>query len=81
MERHGSVSIGSNLKYYAPVDGCGAGFRLDPPEQLERVHQELSSLHQVHAADPILGVDFEEEETVSTAYDSLDAQRGTFDGW
>ncbi|CAM9551618.1 unnamed protein product [Ectocarpus sp. 4 AP-2014] len=39
------------------------GFRLDPADQLERVHQELSSLHQVHAADPILGVDFEEEDS------------------
>ncbi|CAN0222561.1 unnamed protein product [Scytosiphon promiscuus] len=39
------------------------GFRLDPAEKLERVHKELSSLHQVHAADPILGVDFEEEES------------------
>lgn len=43
------------------------GFRLDPADKLERVHQELSSLHQVHAADPILGVNFEEEESVSNA--------------
>lgn len=42
------------------------GFRLDPPEQLTRVHQELSSLHKVHAADPIFGVDYEEEKNVST---------------
>lgn len=42
-----------------------AGFRLDPAEQLARVHQELASLHRVHSADPILGVDFQEEENVS----------------
>lgn len=41
------------------------GFRLDPAEQLARVHQELASLHRVHSADPILGVDFQEEENVS----------------
>ncbi|CAM9610619.1 unnamed protein product, partial [Hapterophycus canaliculatus] len=39
------------------------GFRLDPAEKLEQVHQELSSLHQVHAAAPIMGVDFQEEES------------------
>ncbi|CAN0410169.1 unnamed protein product [Ascophyllum nodosum] len=39
------------------------GFRLDPKEQLERVRQELSSLHEVHAANPILGVDYQEEHT------------------
>ncbi len=57
------------------LDGCArarAGFRLDPAEQLERVHQELSSLHQVHAADPILGVDFEEEESVSCTLPEID---------
>lgn len=41
------------------------GFRLDPAEQLARVHQELASLHRVHSADPILGVEFQEEENVS----------------
>ena len=41
------------------------GFRLDPADQLERVRQELSSLHQVHAANPILGVDYQEEASVS----------------
>lgn len=41
------------------------GFRLDPADQLERVRQELSSLHQVHAANPILGVDYQEEANVS----------------
>jgi len=61
IQKHGtyrSTSMGAR----------SAGFRLDPAEQLERVHQELSSLHQVHAADPILGVDFEEEESVSCTF-------------
>ncbi|CAN0585729.1 unnamed protein product, partial [Laminaria digitata] len=40
------------------------GFRLDPADQLERVRRELSSLHQVHAANPILGVDYQEEASV-----------------
>ena len=51
--------------YSTSAGARSTGFRLDPAEQLERIHQELSSLHQVHAADPILGVDFEEEESVS----------------
>lgn len=44
---------------------ASAGFRVDPVEKLTKVHQELSALHEVHASDPILGVDFEEESTVS----------------
>eukprot|EP00904_Undaria_pinnatifida_P010836 jgi/Undpi1/6883/HiC_scaffold_21.g09359.m1 len=43
--------------------GYTLGFRLDPPDQLERVRQELSSLHQVHAANPILGVDYQKESS------------------
>lgn len=40
------------------------GFRVDPAEQLEVVHKELTSMHQVFSANPIFGVDFKTEEAV-----------------
>mmetsp|Transcript_18075 Transcript_18075/g.60502 ORF Transcript_18075/g.60502 Transcript_18075/m.60502 type:complete len:146 (+) Transcript_18075:700-1137(+) len=38
------------------------GFRIDPEEQLQAVHQELVSLHKVYSASPVFGVEFTVEE-------------------
>lgn len=44
---------------------CGGyilGFRVDPAEQLQKVFQEVQSLHQVFSATPVFGVDFTTED-------------------
>ena len=40
------------------------GFRCDPPEALQAVYKEISSLHQVFSTNPIFGVDFTIEDPV-----------------
>merc|ERR1719440_1048661 len=44
---------------------CGGyilGFRVDPPEALQQVFQEVQSLHRIFATTPIFGVDFSTED-------------------
>ena len=44
---------------------CGGyilGFRVDPAEMLQKVFQEVQSLHQIFSATPVFGVDFSTEE-------------------
>lgn len=43
--------------------GYVLGFRIDPADQLNSVHQELLSLHKVHTANPNYGVEYTVEET------------------
>ncbi|KAJ9443952.1 Bardet-Biedl syndrome 5 protein-like protein [Diplonema papillatum] len=40
------------------------GFRVDPPSRLPKIHQEVSTLHQVYSQAPIFGVEFQTEEPV-----------------
>lgn len=47
--------------------GYVLGFRVDPAEQLQAVHKELVSLHQVYSNSPIFGVEYTWSESVSVA--------------
>jgi Bardet-Biedl syndrome 5 protein len=42
--------------------GFIAGFRIDPPDRLTAVSQEVQTLHKLFSTNPIFGVDFTEEE-------------------
>lgn len=44
--------------------GYVLGFRIDPPERLQEVFQEICSLHQVFSENPIFGVRHQLEEKV-----------------
>ena len=44
---------------------CGGyilGFRVDPAEQLQKVFQEVQSLHQIFSQTPVFGVDYSTED-------------------
>ena len=44
---------------------CGGyilGFRVDPAEQLQKVFQEVQSLHKIFSTTPVFGVDFSTED-------------------
>ena len=62
---------------------CGGyilGFRVDPADQLQKVFQEVQSLHRIFAATPVFGIDFSNEEkaapieqlTVTRAQDDVE---------
>lgn len=38
------------------------GFRLDPKEQLEKLHKEINSLWKMYSVNPIFGVDFSSQD-------------------
>lgn len=46
------------------VESCGyvLGFKMDPPEKLDALKKEISSLHSLFRENPIFGVEFESEE-------------------
>ncbi|CAM9213506.1 unnamed protein product [Choristocarpus tenellus] len=46
----------------AKSGGYILGFRLDPPEHLQQIFKEISALHKIYFASPILGVQYEAEE-------------------
>jgi len=39
------------------------GFRIDPPERLEKIAKEIKSLRTAYKTRPIFGVEFVKEET------------------
>lgn len=45
--------------------GYVLGFRVDPVEQLQAVHKELASLHEVYSNSPIFGVEYSWGDSVS----------------
>eukprot|EP00906_Rhabdomonas_costata_P019888 RCo028931 len=42
--------------------GYVLGFRVDPPEKLQEVYKEVSSLHKIFSVSPIFGIEFAVEE-------------------
>ena len=40
------------------------GFRLDPPDKLDSMCKEVTSLYSVYQANPIFGVEYQEEDKV-----------------
>jgi Bardet-Biedl syndrome 5 protein len=42
--------------------GYVLGFRVDPPEKLQEVYKEVSSLHKLFSVNPIFGIEFTVEE-------------------
>eukprot|EP01059_Diplonema_ambulator_P004064 TRINITY_DN13750_c0_g1_i2.p1 TRINITY_DN13750_c0_g1~~TRINITY_DN13750_c0_g1_i2.p1 ORF type:complete len:345 (+),score=67.84 TRINITY_DN13750_c0_g1_i2:50-1084(+) len=51
------------------------GFRVDPPEKLQEIYKEVSSLHKVYSANPIFGVEYKTEEPSLPLADLTEAQQ------
>ena len=67
----GAVDAVVDARLRGGAGGYVLGFRLDPPDELQRVFKEIKTLRKVFASKPIFGIEF----TVEDAQTTLDEVR------